>query len=161
MGNPFQVEPRSLPLEGRRLTGSLPPAFFGLGEGDTIAPSGPLQYDLVIQRDDNDLLISGLLRAPFQLQCVRCLAPLQHDARMEDYRAEVPIENEANMDLTSLIREDILLTLPSYPRCADTDVTPRECLGEVWTASGAVGGERDSSSGDGAGVWDILDQFKR
>lgn len=155
------VDPRSLPAEGRRLEGALPPAFFALPEGDPVRPAGPLTFELRALRDDDDLILTGRLRAPFQFDCVRCLRPLDYLVDIEDYRAEIPIENEQIIDLTDWLREDILLALPSYPRCEDSNVLPRDCAAEGRFEPDSEE-ETDAAATDGAtGVWDALDQLKR
>ncbi len=157
---PLTVDPRSLPAEGRRLEGTLPPDFFTLPANDPARPAGPLQFELLALRDDDDLILTGRLRATFQFDCVRCLQPLDYLVELAAYRAEIPIENEQIIDLTDWLREDILFALPSYPRCEDSNVLLRDCAAEG-RFEPVSKEETDSAATDSTtGVWDTLDQLK-
>ena len=154
------VDPRSLPLEGKRLQGSLPPDFFALPDGDPVRPTGPIAYDLHALRDDDNLIVTGRLHAAFQFECVRCLQPFEFVADLDPYTVELPIENEQIIDLTESLREDILLTLPSYPRCEDSNVQPRECAAEGLFDRDSAQEPEEAPPESTTGVWDALDQLK-
>lgn len=157
--NPFLIDIRNLPADGKQLTGTLPSAFFGLAETDTLKAESPLHYDLTVVRDDKDVLVSGSLNATFSLECGRCLQRFLREVGLTDYQAEVPIEKEPTMDLTDLIREDILLSLPNFPRCEDGNVEPRDCPAEGNFAS-AESSVAPELPGADEGVWNALDQLK-
>jgi uncharacterized protein len=158
--NPFQLDIRNIPGDGKQLTGSLPASFFQLAESDPIKPVSRLDYDLLVVRDGKDLVITGSLAATFQLQCGRCLEPFLQRVELSDYQAEVPIEKETTMDLTDLIREDILLTLPNFPRCEDGNVQPRECPAQGRFDASELAAEAEDAPGSDRGVWDALDKLK-
>ncbi len=160
----LSIDPRTLPAEGRRLNGTLPPALFALSADDPIRPAGPVEYQLHALRDDDSLVLSGVLRALFTLDCVRCLQPLDYRVELTDYSAEIPIENEQIIDLTDWLREDMLFALPSYPRCEDGNVSPRDCPAEGQFEPGSDSDEQEQTDQPAAasntGVWDALDQLK-
>lgn len=153
--NPFFIDVRSLPGDGRRIQGRMPASFFALAEGDLVRAVSPLSYDLEIRRDGSDLLVHGEVSATFNLQCGRCTERFDFRIDQPDYSLEVPVENEMTIDLTEPIREDILLALPSYPRCEDGNVDPHPC-----PAEGKFDHHEEPQQGD-KGVWDALDQLKR
>jgi len=161
MASLLMVDPRSVPADGRQLLGSLPPSFFDLPPGDPIQPVGTLEFDLQITRDDDDLLISGSLKVRFILNCVLCLQPLEHEIDWADYQEEIPIKNDQMIDLTESIREDILLTLPSYPRCEDGNVSPRNCSAGLEIPLVSKDSEETPADQDSSGVWQALDHIKR
>jgi uncharacterized protein len=84
----------------------------------------PLQYDLEIQLLDDRLLLRGSLCLTLDCECVRCLKPFQYLLTLNDWAGalalsgddKVPIVGDS-VDLTALIREDILLALPAHPVC--------------------------------------------
>lgn len=155
------IDPRNVPLEGRHLVGSLLAGeFFGLPPGDPIKPTGSVDYDLHAARDDDDLIVTGSLNARFVLECVRCLEAFDHLATLDPYKLEIPIENDQIIDLTEVIREDILLSLPSYPRCEDGNVSPRECSAEGRFDAGSHEPIAKPPSESSTGVWDALDELK-
>ena len=154
---PFLIDLQQLPSEGRSLRGQQPAAFFQLAAEDVAA--GPLDYDLHLVRDGDNLQVQGRLDATFDLQCGRCLARFPYRVDLDSYRAEIPLENHTTIDLTETLREDILLALPNFPRCEDGNVEPRDCPAEGRFDStppadetGLPGAER--------GIWNALDQLK-
>lgn len=161
MASLLLVDPRSIPADGRQLIGSLPPSFFDLPPGDPIQPVGALHFDLHITRDDDDLLVSGSLKARFRLNCVLCLEALEHQVDWSDYHEQIPIKNDQMIDLTESIREDILLTLPSYPRCEDGNVSPHDCSVGLEIPLVSEDSEEAAADQDNSGVWQALDQIKR
>eukprot|EP01031_Cornospumella_fuschlensis_P006564 gene6564-8164_t len=128
--NPFQFDIRNIPEEGKHIAGTLPASFFQLPESEALKAASPMNYELTILRDGKDIIVTGQLGATFELQCGRCLDTFPLAVDLAEYQAEIPIEKETTMDLTELIREDILLALPNFPRCEDGNVEPRDCPAE-------------------------------
>ncbi len=159
---PFRIDLRNLPPEGRDLAGSVLPAFFDLRENDDIKAVSPLTYELNVLLDNKDLLITGKVDATFELMCGRCLQRFQQRVEMDDYQTEIAVEDPAaTIDLTDAIREDILLALPSYPRCEDGNVEPRECPAQGRFEPAADESAPDKSAeAQAPGVWNVLDQLK-
>lgn len=157
--NPFQIDLRHLPADGKQITGTLPSTFFDLPPADTARAESLLTYDLQIIRDGQDLLVTGSLRAEFSLECGRCLERFRQCVDLLEYQAEVPIEKEGMMDLTDLVREDILIALPNFPRCEDGNIDLRDCPaeGRFDTAESPLATE---TPGADCGIWNALDQLK-
>lgn len=155
----LRIEPRGLPPEGVHLEGHLPPAVFDLVGDDTVRPTGPLEWSLDVVRDDDDLVVTGNIGATFELECGRCAERFQQRISLEDYELLIPVENEHPIDLTTWLREDILLALPTHPRCENGNVTPRACPaeGRFDTAADAAGD--GSGEADGSRVWEALDKL--
>ena len=103
--------------------------------------------------------ITGSLDATFSLECGRCLERFLQRVEMPDYTTEVPIEKETTMDLTELIREDILLTLPNFPRCENGNVDLRDCPAEGRFKATESSLAEEMPRADG-GVWNALDKLK-
>lgn len=154
------IDPRNLPFEGRRLTGTLPVSLVEIPETNTIRPTGPIEYNLHAVRDDDNVVVSGSLRAPFSLDCVRCIAPFDYLVEIDDYEIEVPIENDQMIDLTEGLREDILLALPSYPRCEDGNVSPRDCPAEGLFEPNSDNEPDQAPADSKTAAWDVLDKLK-
>jgi uncharacterized protein len=155
--NPLLIDLSQLPAEGKTLRGQLPADFFQLDAEDTAA--GPVDYELHLVRAGDSLQLSGRLDATFQLQCGRCLASFPYRAGLEDYRAELPVENEATIDLTEQVREDILFTLPNFPRCEDGNIEPRDCPAEG-SFDSTPPADETGLPGAERGIWNALDQLK-
>lgn len=160
---PFKIDLRNLPEEGRALSGTLPPQFFDLSEGDDVKAVAPLVYDLNVVKDGSDLVVTGRVGAEFELMCGRCLQRFGQSIELEDYSTEMTIEDPSAMiDLTDAIREDILLALPSYPRCENGNIDPRECPAQGKFEPVADESAPDEPAGPQArDVWNVLDQLKK
>jgi len=79
---------------------------------------------------------------------------------LNDYRTEQEIQNEAIIDLTTVIREDILLALPDYPRCEDDTRSPRDCSVPRPLTEASAETESENDGPPQAGVWDALDKIE-
>jgi uncharacterized protein len=158
--NPLQFDLRNLPADGKQLTGTLPATVFQLAATDPIQPASRLEYDLNVVRDGKDIVVTGRLGATFELECGRCLEKFEQRVDLDAYQAELPIENETTMDLTDMVREDILLALPNFPRCEDGNVTPRDCPAEGKFEPAELAAEGDEAPGGDPRVWDALDKLK-
>jgi uncharacterized protein len=84
----------------------------------------PLRYDIEIQKMEGGLLIHGTLQLTLDCQCVRCLKPFTHKLELNPWTCHLPLEGEERatvvndcVDLTPLVREDMLLELPQHPLC--------------------------------------------
>jgi len=155
----LKIEPRGLPIDGLHLEGQLPPAVFDLAEKDSARPISPMALKLDVTRDDNDLVVTGTVGATFELLCGRCAERFQQHVEFEDYELLVPIENDQPIDLTTWLREDILLALPTHPRCENGNVTPRECPAEGRFEAPADAAEGESGQAGDSRVWEALDQL--
>ena len=160
--SPLFIDLRTLPAEGKDLCGELPASFFALDPADSIQATTPLRYDLHVELDGKDLIVTGELEATFSLTCGRCVEPFLERVHLPYYQAELEMEGDnSTMDLTEAVREDILLTLPSYPRCEDGNVEAREC-----PAQGRFQSESDELTPEtppqqDRAVWDVLDQLQK
>jgi uncharacterized protein len=125
---PLIVNLRHLENRNLALRGDLPLAELALDlRDDMIRATKPLHYDLEVEMLDDALLVQGLLRLTLECQCVRCLQNFEYELEidpwtlhlpfepLEDEEA-VPIKNDC-VDLTSWVREDILLGFPQHPVC--------------------------------------------
>lgn len=116
----MKIELVNLPGEGKKFCGEIPPEFFGLKDGHTQA-SGPLQYNVMIQRFDNELLIRGAIQATFEMTCMRSLHTYLQTIALPEVAISIEIEDQGVIDASDELREEILLELPTNPRCDDGD----------------------------------------
>lgn len=158
MHRPFSIDLRSLPDGGKDISGQEAPAFFELDANDPIQAISPLKYDLHIERDGGDLLVTGSLEVTFSLECGRCLERYEHKVALTHYASELEIAKDPTINLTDTIREDTLVALPSYPRCEAGNVRPRQCPaeGRFDTVLETAGEEPQSA---GPGVWEALNKL--
>jgi uncharacterized metal-binding protein YceD (DUF177 family) len=119
------IDLATLPEEGKAFSGELPKEIFDLPEGDA-QPTGPLEYDLWVQRFSSELLLTGNLSAPFEFTCVRTLHPFVQTIRLESAAISLEIGRESEIDANDALREEILINFPADPRCEEGDV-PQKC----------------------------------
>ena len=158
MHRPFIIDLRSLPDGGKDISGQEIPAFFALDPKDSIQAVSPLKYDLHVERDGKELLITGSLDATFSLECGACMERFDYRVELPDYASEVEIAKDETINLTDTIREDTLLALPSYPRCEAGNVQPRQCPAEGRFEQ-VLETAPDEPQSAGPGVWEALNKL--
>jgi uncharacterized protein len=160
---PLQVNLRHLEEHDVKLQGELPVAELNLEiEDELIRMEKPLRYDLEVQQMEQSLLLQGSLHLTLQCQCVRCLKPFEYQLDLVPWSRHVPLEGEDKapidndcVDLTPLVREDILLEFPQHPLCeADCRGLPKTEVGK----SKKTGAPRPSENPPTA--WGELDKLK-
>ena len=126
---------------------------------ELLHPGQKLAYELEIEKLDNGVLVQGTLKLPLTSDCARCLKPFQNDIEILDWASHltfegedaVPINNDC-VDLTPLIREDILLSVPQHPLCEP------ECRGLVSPRKDLKSGGAQESQTSSA--WAELNKLK-
>lgn len=141
--------------DGLDVRGELPGEVLDLHE-DRLSSLRPLQYTLLAQRTGEDVLVAGQAATVVRCRCDRCLVYYDQDLRCPEvcHFFEAPVAD--TLDLTDLVREDLLLLLAQKnlcqpecrglcPRCGQ-NLNVRDCHCERE--------QRD------AGVWDQLNGLK-
>ena len=117
---------------------------------DVVRPAGPMRWRLEAQLFGTELLVRGRAEALFEGTCCRCGGPLSRVYGDEVTISREVAPDETDVDLTSELRESILLALPNNPVCSDDCRPPRplaEDSGEAadgapspWSALDALSG---------------------
>jgi DUF177 domain-containing protein len=157
------VNLRHLAAHPVHLEGELPLADLDIDTRDEmIQLAGPLRYDLEVEKLEEGLLVQGELNVPLQCTCVRCLKSFAQQLDLPHWTAHVPLQGEEAapvvndcVDLTPLVREDILLEFPQHPLCDP------QCRG----LPDAEPGQKKQSSGAGqtqasSAAWAELNKLK-
>ena len=104
------TETRALNLEGELEAGTL-----ALDEAMARADQ-PVKVELLVTRDGDSLLVTGTLVTTLAVVCGRCATWMPWPVRTQsEHLLEAP--HPASIDLTLLLREDILLELPLNAAC--------------------------------------------
>ena len=160
---PLFVNLRHLEAHNVRLEGELPVEELDLNTRDEmIRAREPLQYDFEVQKLEDSLLAQGRLRLTLDCQCVRCLKPVKHTIKLENWALHLPLQGEEgalvvndSVDLTPSVREDILLELPQHPLC------DAECRGLPNSISGkATKPLKADQPETGSTTWSELNKLK-
>ena len=163
----FTLDTRTIPSDETLLIGGeLAGDAFGLVADGIAKTVDPLAYKAEASIVSGNLLLRGSFVQKLELACVRCLEPFPVTVDLGDHSLLLPLENSPVIDLTDALREDILLALPSFPRCdealPDGSPAPRECR-----AAGNFGEETsfepldpDAGKDPDSDDWGALDQLK-
>ncbi len=116
----MQIDLADLPENGKQFDGEIPPEIFDITGTDIISVS-PLHYSLFVQRFDTELLLTGSIQASFQLTCQRSLHPFSKTISMPNVAISIELGADGFVEAGQHIREEILLELPTIPRCEDGD----------------------------------------
>ncbi|MEI7437943.1 MAG: DUF177 domain-containing protein, partial [bacterium] len=81
----------------------------------------PVHYNVLAQLVSGRLIVRGVLKTTASLLCARCAQIFDKRITEQDFMAEQEIvDPNQPVDLTSEVRESILLALPSKPLCRVT-----------------------------------------
>lgn len=146
--------------EGRCLSGELDSCIFGV-ENEDVKACGNLLYDLDAQLFDHELLLTGTISAVFRLQCARCLKEFDYELRADALSLSFDVADELQIDVTDALREELVIELPSYPKC---EISGQEC--QINDENLHFGLDKEVEAGvesptpGGRSVWDALDRLK-
>jgi uncharacterized metal-binding protein YceD (DUF177 family) len=149
----MKVHLKQIPPEGKHYEGEDPNTILDLSEPD-ITPLTPVAYALDVGLSDGGLFATGRLSCDLQLKCVGCLEKFVLPVRIDDFACQVELTGSEEIDLTEVLREDIVLALPPHPRCDWSG--ERVCPGIDRPAS-SPSSEAEEASRD---IWGALDQLK-
>ncbi len=157
------VHLNDLPPDGLFFTGEIRTDVFALKSAADPRFKDPVTYAVTLSLDGPDVIIAGEISAGFELECGYCGQWFPYRVDLADYYYQEPREGAATLDLTSVIREDIILALPGYPRCEESNVEARKCPGKARFAP-----ESEYTPLDGAetedlkrsGIWEVLDKLE-
>jgi uncharacterized metal-binding protein YceD (DUF177 family) len=152
-----------LPSDGKLFEGEIRNDIFGLSGQDDPRFVGPVEFSLNVSLDGPDVVVAGSISACFELLCARCGQWFPYDVELDNYYSQEPREGAATLDLTAQIREDILLALPGYPRCEESNVETRTCPGAGKFASESVFTpleEAETEERSTKDVWNVLDKIQ-
>jgi uncharacterized metal-binding protein YceD (DUF177 family) len=122
---PISVNLRHLEAHDIHLEGQIPVAELDIDPRDEVVQlHKPLAYNVDVQMIDGGLLVQGRLCLSLECQCVRCLKNFDYHLELDPWTCHLPLQGEEAVpvvndcvDLTAIVREDILLEFPQHPLC--------------------------------------------
>jgi uncharacterized protein len=155
---PLKINVRQLEKAEQTLRGQLPAQEMDLMlDAEVIRAPGSLHYRLQAQHLEHAVLVQGSLRLDLECDCVRCLKRFTRRVDLPEWTCHLPLTGEDkvttvddSVDLTPLLREDILLSLPQHPLCKPG------CRG--MKSASAMGGKKPADQPSAA--WAALDKLK-
>jgi len=152
-----------LPPEGKFFEGEIRTDPFQLTEKADPRYVPPIRFALTVRLDGPDVIVEGSISARFDLECARCGQWFPWEVELDEFYSQEPRDGAITLDLTAQIREDILLALPGYPRCEDSNVESRVCPAEGRFAKESDYAPLDEAAGkepERRAVWNVLDQLE-
>jgi len=146
-----QIPPEGLRLEGEE--DCLIPEL----ESEGVCCAGPMQYKIDIGVAEGSLWANGSLKQPVELTCVACLEKFVHEIKVPAFAIHMELRGPETVDLSPLMREDILLNLPAHPRCNSED--GRECKTTI-TRADTSREDRERRAAKREHDWGELDKLK-
>lgn len=114
----MRIHLNDLTPEGVVYEGELPPEILEIGETEMVNVDGPIRYRLRAMAVTDELLVDGTLAAALRMRCRRCDGSFAGALQDLPYHYNQSLESAPEyVDLTSDIREAIILAFPSYPVC--------------------------------------------
>ena len=156
----MKIHQRQIPEEGLHIEGEDPAEILDLPKDGDMQALGPLEYTLDIGTSSDGLWATGELAMEMELVCVRCLEKFAYPLHIPDLALQMDRPTTETVDLTPLLREDILLALPAYPHCDWSG--ERVCPAESKLAEGSVPLAQSDGNGESGppSAWSTLDQLK-
>jgi uncharacterized protein len=155
----MKIHLRQIPADGLHLAGEETDDILQIEGPEPVRALGPLRYALDLGLSEGGLWATGAISMDVELQCVRCLETFPYPVRIEDFALQMDLAGEETIDLTPLLREDILLALPSYPHCDWSG--ERNCPADLRVQENAGLLEQSEENGAAASsAWQTLDQLK-
>lgn len=157
------IQLNELSLDGKFFEGEIRNDIFQLPAKNDPRFVPPVRFALTVRLDGADVIVEGTVNARFELECARCGQWFPFEVALDDYYSQEPRDGAATLDLTGQIREDILLALPGYARCEDSNVENRTCplKGKFPAESEFIPlKEVETEEPQRRDVWDVLDQIQ-
>ena len=95
------------------------------GPGSEVPGDAPVDVDVTLERVSDGIVVRGSVTAPWRAACSRCLAPVDGEVsvHVDELFERHPLAGETYpldddvLDLEPLVRDALLLDLPSRPLC--------------------------------------------
>lgn len=135
------------------LKGELPSAALELND-QVARADAPILTELIVVRDGENLILTGTLVTTLQVICGRCAVWMPWPVRTQvEHVFEAP--HPASIDLTLLLREDILIELPLNAACHLGADGRCPVTGEFYQPPPVNSGTLDTGE-----VWEALSKIK-
>lgn len=121
--NPLIVPILQISEEGIELEATVQPPLLDLPQEDRLQFDHPVAVRLRLSRRNLDVTIQGAVETAATAQCDRCLDPFTMPLRVNDLCVFLEDIQTDEVNLTTPLREDIVLALPSRFLCDE------QCLG--------------------------------
>jgi len=114
------IETGRLRQKPEKISGEEPASSLEMEFGGLVRPKGPLRYDLTVQLVSGELLVRGKLAIEVDCRCAKCGVNFSRKIGISDFCRDFNLSSKNELiNLTSDVREDILLALPMIALCSE------------------------------------------
>ncbi len=144
-----------IPEEGSHYEGDDPGSIMEMDAEPFIKRVGDVQFKLYAQHISDELVVRGTLAIPLDLKCARCSEFFSTTVTDSGFLRAYPASKETDsVDITSDMREDLLLHMPEFPVCGE------ECKGLCAQCGADLNkGSCDCEAGERPNPWSALDNL--
>lgn len=150
----MKIDPRNLEVGPIALKVTLPAEMLEL-QDPLIRPKSEIQVDLEVFKDGDNIVARGVLGTQVEMRCSRCGDWMPWAVDLPEFEAIIEPPFPEFIDLTSYVREDIVLALPFAPSCRLDGMYRCPVTGECFPPEA----EKPVSLGTQQ-AWDALDNLK-
>ncbi|MFV0336805.1 MAG: YceD family protein [Chthoniobacterales bacterium] len=156
----MKIHIRQLPHGTGHFSGEDDASGFGLERADA-RPLGPVYYDIDVGLSGGGLWAAGKLSFRVELTCVRTLEKFPYDMEIPDFSTQIELHGSECIDLTPIVREDIFLNLPPYPKKDVAELSTSKNAPQRLEISGtdALASKKTEESEENS-IWSALDNFE-
>ena len=129
-----------------------------LDQGD-VQCKGSIRYELSVRLySEKELVVDAQLNVPLKLRCERCLREFDYSLPVKAVINREVSAELLEVDLAEQLREEILLNLPTYPKCelADLQCENHDISGDFGLDKAPLPGVNSAAASERS-VWDVLD----
>ena len=114
----IRIETTQIGEDGYSVSGEEPGELLDLVNDPVARDPGPISYDLTVELAGQELVVRGQVEVPLQLRCSRCAHFFSTTARVSSFLHAYEWEEHLEfLDVSSDVREDLLLEIPGFPLC--------------------------------------------
>ncbi len=114
------IETTQIGEDGITVSGEESGDLLDLAQDPVARADGPLRYELTVEPAGQELVVRGGIEAPLRLCCSRCAQIFSTTVRVSSFlHAYEWAEHPETLDVSSDVREDVLLEIPGFPVCRD------------------------------------------
>jgi DUF177 domain-containing protein len=112
------IETSQIGEDGFAVSGDASGDLLDLTHDPVAKADGPVHYELTVETTGQDLLVRGRVEAPLQLRCSRCAQFFSTTATVSSFLHAYDWEEcPESLDISTDVREDLLMEIPGFPLC--------------------------------------------
>ncbi|NMA46374.1 MAG: DUF177 domain-containing protein [Lentisphaerae bacterium] len=150
----------NLPSQGITLEGDISFAALDIDADERFSYPQPLFFELKLAPLGPDVLVTGKLHAVISCICDRCDSPGELAIATDDVCHRYKNVAGQVLDLTTDIREDILIAFPQSYHCSESCQGLCPSCGQNLNQGPCRCNDKEADSSKGASPWSALDNLK-